>query len=195
MTRSFIAITIAVTGALMLSGCGGPIDTTGAVRVDDNAPSTINAADLAIVAEGVVLEQGFTVDINCGTDDVAFVVGTSLECDAFDEVSETSGAYTVTISSIDGTDYILDVVGSERTPTPPAGGALETPDAFAGLTADALSGPLGETPTVDCGTADIEIFEGQEVRCAYETSSGSGFVISTVTSFDGSYYEITVAEE
>lgn len=119
----------------------------------------------------------------------------SLECDAFDEVSETSGAYTVTISRIDGPDYEPDVVGSERTPTPPAESAFETAEAFAGLTADAPSGPLSETPVVDCGTDDIEIFAGQEVRCASETSSASGFVISTVTSFDGAFYEISVVEE
>lgn len=196
MTRSRAhALGLLIASALLLSGCASSIDTSGAVRVDDEAPTTINAADLAVVAEGVVAEQGFTVDIDCGTDEVPFAVGTSIECDAFDEVTETSGAYTVTISSIDGTEYVLDVVGSERTPTPPAGGAFETAEAFAGLTADALSGSLGETPVVDCGTADIEIFEGQEVRCAYETSSGSGFVISTVTSFDGAYYEISVVEE
>ncbi len=192
--RALVPGTI-LASLLLLSGCVGSIDTSGAVRVDDDVPTTINAADLALVAEGVVAEQGFTVDIDCGSDDVPFVVGTSLECDAFDEVSETSGAYTVTISSIDGTDYVLDVVGSERTPTPAAESALENAEAFAGLTADALSGPLGETPVVDCGTADIEIFAGQEVRCAYETSSGNGFVISTVTSFDGAFYEISVVEE
>lgn len=195
MTRSLaFAPGLLVLSALLLSGCVSDIDLSGAERVDDGAPTTINAADLALAAEGVVAEQGFTVDIDCGADDVPFDVGTSIECDAFDEVSETSGAYTVTISSIDGTEYVLDVVGSESTPTPPAT-ALETAEAFAGLTADALSGPLGETPVVDCGTVDIEIFEGQEVRCAYETSSGSGFVISTVTSFDGSTYEISVVEE
>lgn len=195
MRRSLVILPIAAV--LLVSACTGPIDTSGAERVDNDAPTTINAADLAQAAEGVVAEQGFTVDIDCGTDDVPFAVGTSLECDAFDEVSETSGAYSVTISSIDGTDYVLDVVGSESQPTPgpEPEPALETADAFAGLTADALSNALGETPVVDCGTADIEIFMGQEVRCAYTTSSATGFVISTVTSYDGSFYEISVAEE
>ncbi len=147
------------------------------------------------MAEGIVLEQGFTVDIDCGTDDVPFVVGTSLECDAFDEVSETSGAYTLTISSIEGTDYVLDVVGSERTPTTQPEPALESAEAFASLTAEAITDSLGEAPVVDCGTADIEIFTGQEVRCSYTTSSASGFVISTVASFDGSFYEISVVDE
>ncbi|WP_439565979.1 hypothetical protein [Microcella sp.] len=195
MTRTRTFAPALLAASLLLSGCAGSIDTSGAVRVDDGAPTTINAAELAIAAEGVVAEQGFTVDIDCGADDVPFVVGTSLECAAFDEATETSGAYTVTISSIDGTDYVLDVVGSEVAPTPPAESAFETAAAFAGLTADALSGPLGETPVVDCGTADIEIFTGQEVRCAYEASSGSGIVIATVTSFDGSFYEISVVEE
>ncbi len=93
-----------VFGALVLTECGGTI-ASNTERVD-GAPDTINAAELALAAEEVVLEQGFTVDIDCGTDDVPFVVGTSLECDAFDEVLETSGAYTVTISSIDGIDGI-----------------------------------------------------------------------------------------
>lgn len=193
MTRSFPHTVLPLAALLLLSGCAA-IDTSGAVRVDES-PSTINAADLAVTAEGVVADQGFTVDIDCGTEDVPFEVGTSLECDAFDEVSQTSGAYTVTISSIEGTDYVLDVAGSEAVPTPQPGSALESADAFAGLTADALSNSLGETPVVDCGTADIEIFTGQEVRCGYTTSNATGFVISTVTSFDGSFYEISVAEE
>lgn len=187
-------MTVAVAISMALAGCVGSVDTSDAIRVDDTVPSTINAADLAITAEGVVFEQGFTVDIMCGSDEVPFVVGTTIECDAFDEVSETSGAYTLTISSINGTDYVLDVVGSERTPTPPAA-ALESAEAFASLTAEAITASLGETPVVDCGTADIEIFEGQEVRCSYTTSVGTGFVISTVTSFDGVFYEISVAEE
>lgn len=196
MTRTrALAPAFVAASLLLLSGCVGDIDTSGAERVDDGAPATINAADLALTAEGVVAEQGFDVDIDCGTDDVAFAVGTSLECSAFDEASETSGAYTVTISSIDGSNYVLDVVGSDAEPTPAAESAFETAEAFAGLTADALSGPLGETPVVDCGTDDIEIFAGQEVRCAYETSSASGFVTSTVTSFDGAFYEISVVEE
>jgi hypothetical protein len=186
----------AAAGVLVLSGCAAPLDLSNAERVD-GVPSTINAAELALVAEGIVLEQGFTVDIDCGTDDVPFAVGTTLECDAFDEVSETSGAYTLTISSIDGTDYVLDVVGSERTPTPQPEpeAALESAAAFASLTADAITDSLGEVPVVDCGTADIEIFTGQEVRCSYTTSSATGFVLATVTSFDGSFYEISVVEE
>jgi hypothetical protein len=198
MISSSPRFTTLVAGAvaLVLSGCAGPIDLSDAERVD-GAPTTINAAELAVVAEGIVLEQGFSVDIDCGTDDVPFVVGTSLECDAFDEVSEASGAYTLTISSIEGTDYVLDVVGSERTPTaaPEPAPALESAEAFAGLTADAIAGSLGETPVVDCGSEDIEIFTGQEVRCSYTTASATGFVISTVTSFDGSFYEISVVEE
>lgn len=196
MTRSRDLVpALLAASLLLLTGCGGSIDTSGAERVDGGAPTTINAAELAVAAEGVVAEQGFTVDIDCGTDDVPFVVGTSLECSAFDAESETSGTYTVTISSIDGSDYVLEVVGSEAAPTPPAESAFETAEAFAGLAADALSGPLGETPVVDCGTDDIEIFTGQEVRCAYEASSASGIVIATVTSFDGSFYEISVVEE
>lgn len=185
---------LAALTAVALSGCVGGIDTTDAVRVDESV-STINAEELALTAEGIVLEQGFTVDIDCGTDDVPFEVGTTLDCSAFDEVSETSGSYTVTIVSIDGTDYELEVVGSDAQPTPPAGSAVETAAAFADLTAEAISASLGETPVVDCGADDIEIFVGQEVRCSYESSSSSGFVISTVTQFDGATYAIEVREE
>ena len=197
MKLSSFPVPVGVSLAVIafLAGCASPVDTTGAVRVDDDVPATIYAAELALTAEGVVAAEGFTVDIDCGTSDVPFVVGTVLECDAFDEISETSGAYTVSISSIDGTEYLLEVVGSERTPTPQPGEALEAAEAFAGLTADALSAGFGETPVVDCGTADIEIYAGQEVRCAYTTSSATGFVVSTVTSFDGSSYEISVVEE
>ncbi len=196
MTRiSFSAPIVLVAATLLLTACVPDIDTSGAVRAD--APTTINASELARVTEGIVLEQGFTVDIDCGTDDVPFVVGTSLDCSAVDEVSESSGTYTVTISSIDGTDYALDVVGSDAAPTPQSepNPVLEAADAFAGLTADAITESLGETPVVDCGTADIEIFTGQDVRCSYSTSSATGFVVVTVTSFDGSFYEISVVEE
>ncbi len=197
MTRTslrFAPVGLAAGAVLMLTGCIGSIDTSGAERVD-GARTTINAEELAVTAEGIVAEQGFTVDIDCGTEDVPFVVGTSLECAGFDEASETSGTYTVTITSIDGDVYGLDVVGSEAQPTPPAGAAFETASAFADLTAQAIADALGETPLVDCGTDDIEIFAGQEVRCAYESSTTSGFVIATVTEFDGSTYAIEVVEE
>lgn len=196
MTRTLrVLVPIALgASAFILSACSGPIDTSNAERVDV-APDTINAAELAGVAEGIVLEQGFAIEIDCGSDDVPFVVGTSIECAAFDPASETSGAYTVTIDSIDGTDYVLNVVGSESTPAPEPASALETASAFASLTADAITDSLGEAPVVDCGSADIEIFTGQEVRCSYTTSSATGFVLATVTSFDGSFYEISVVEE
>jgi hypothetical protein len=185
---------LAAVAVLALAGCVGSIDTSGAERVDGQ-PTTINARELAATAEGIVAEQGFTVDIDCGTDDVPFEVGTSLECSGFDEASETSGTYTVTITSVEGDVYGLDVVGSEADPTPPVDSAFETAAAFADLTAQAISDALGETPLVDCGADDVEIFVGQEVRCAYESSAASGFVIATVTEFDGSTYAIEVVEE
>jgi hypothetical protein len=196
MTRSLaLAPSLLIASALLLAGCAGPIDTTGAVSVDDDAPTTINAADLAIVAEDVIAGQGFTVDVDCGTEEVPFVEGTSLECTAFDEVSETSGAYTVTIRSIVGAEYELQVIGSESEPTPQPDAVFESIDAFNQLTAEAIAGTLGETPVVDCGTFDIEVFVGNEIRCGYTASSASGTVISTITSFDGSFYEISVVEE
>ena len=191
-SRAFVPGTI-LASLLLLSGCVGSIDTSGAVRVDDDAPTTINAADLAVVAEGVVAEQGFTVDIDCGTDDVPFVVGTSLECDALDAATGTTGTYSVTIRAIEGPDYELQVLGSDSEPRPDA--IFESVEAFNQLTAEALAPSLGETPVVDCGTFDIELFAGNEVVCGYTTSTAEGTVLSTVTSFDGSFYEISVVEE
>ncbi|UTT61938.1 hypothetical protein [Microcella humidisoli] len=183
----------AAAALLLLAGCAAPIDTSNAERVDGAV--TVPASDLALAAEGVVLEQGFTVEIDCGSADVPLEVGASVECSAFDPATESTGGYVVTITAVDGTDYEIEVVGSEATPQPAPESALESAQAFADLTAQAITDSLGEAPFVDCGTDDIEIFEGQDVRCAYETSSASGFVVATVTSFDGSFYEISVVEE
>lgn len=193
MSRRLSLAAGAAAALFLLAGCAGPIDTSGAERVDDAI--TVPASDLALAAEGVVLEQGFTVEIDCGSADVPLEVGASVECSAFDPATESTGGYVVTITAVDGTDYEIEVVGSEATPRPEPEPALESSQAFADLTAEAITDSLGEVPVVDCGPDDIEIFEGQEVRCAYETSSASGIVIATVTSFDGSFYEISVAEE
>ena len=184
----------AAAAAFLLAGCAGPIDTSQAERVDTEVTS-VTAAELAIAAQDVVAEQGFTVEIDCGSADVPLEVGASVECSAFDPATESTGGYTVTITAVEGTDYEIEVVGSEATPRPEPEPALETSQAFADLTAEAITESLGEVPVVDCGPDDIEIFEGQEVRCAYETSAASGIVIATVTSFDGTFYEISVAEE
>ena len=192
-----VPVGLAAAAVLALAGCAGSIDTSGAERVD----GTIPAADLALAAEGVVLEQGFTVDIDCGTGTVPFEVGAAVECTGVEESSGATGGYTVTITEIEGSDYRIEVVGSEAEPTEPTEpsepteSALESASAFADLTAQAITDSLGEVPLVNCGEEDIEIFVGQEVRCAYETSAGSGFVIATVTEFDGSSYAIEVVEE
>lgn len=198
MTRPLPRIALAGLGAalaLSLSGCFGSIDTTGAVSVDPDAPATIAASELATVAEGIVLEQGFTVEIDCGMGDVPFEVGSSIECAGVDPATGEAGTYTLTISSIDGTDYVLDVAGSAAEPEPQPESAFESAAAFADLTAEAITSSLGERPVVDCGTEDIEIFVGQEVRCYYETSANAAFIIVTVTEFDGASYAIEVREE
>lgn len=186
MTR--LPVVVVASSVLLLSGCFGPLD----VSVDDGAPTTVSAAELASTAEDVVLGQGFTVEIDCGSDAVPLAVGTSLECSGLDAATGATGTYTLTITSVDGADYVLSVVGSEV----PAGDAVFEPaTVFAQLTAQAVTDFFGEEPIVDCGTDDIEIFVGQEVRCAYSTSTASGFVISTITSLEGTVYEFSVTEE
>lgn len=188
---SSIAVVAAV---LVLGGCAAPLDLSDAQRVDDEAPSTISSVDLAIAAERVVADDGFVVQIDCGAVELPFVVGTSVECSAVDPATGEQGGYTVTITSIDGVDYGLEVVGS-AVDAPAVDSALELASAFADLTAQAITDSLGEYPTVDCGTADIEIFVGQEVRCAFTISTRSGLVLATVTDFDGTSYQISVIEE
>ena len=185
MNRSIVVMSAA--SVLLLSGCSGLLD------LDDGSPSTINAAEIAAAAEGVVLDQGFTVEIDCGNDDVPLAVGTSLECDALDPATGTTGGYTVTITSVQGADYQIEVVGSEAGPADDA--VFEPASAFAELTGQAITDSLGETPVIDCGTEDIELFAGNEVLCSYSTSTASGYVVSTITSFDGEFYEISVREE
>lgn len=194
--RQLAPAAVAVVG-LVLAGCSSPIDTSDAVRVDDPAPTTISGLDLALAAEGVVAEQGFDVVIDCGTDDVPLEVGTSVECAGVDTASGAEGSYTVTIVAVDGADYEIEVVGSEAQPAEPSepASAFESAANFAGLVASLVTEQTGEEATVDCGTADIEIFVGQEVRCGYETASFMGTLIATVTEFDGSNYSISVVDE
>ncbi len=184
----------------LLAGCSADVDTSGAVRVDDPAPTTLTAQELSIAAESVVAEQGFDVVIDCGTADVPLVVGTVVECSGLEPASGAEGSYTVTITSVDGLDYSIDVVGSEATPSEPSepsepAAALESAQAFAELVASLVAEQAGEDAVVDCGVDDIEIFVGQEVRCAYETASFMGVAIATVTLFDGENYEISVVDE
>lgn len=196
MNARIIAPTLlALLAAPLLAGCAADVDTSGAVRVDQ--PSSVTADELATAAEGVVAEQGFDVDIDCGADDVPLEVGTTVECAGVETATGAEGSYTVTITSVDGAEYGLEVVGSAAQPSDPAAPepALESAAAFTELVASLVTDQTGEEATVDCGTADIEIFEGQEVRCGYETASYMGVLIATVTLFDGSYYEISVADE
>ncbi len=196
MNARIIAPTLlALLAAPLLAGCAADVDTSGAVRVDQ--PTSVTADELATAAEGVVADQGFYVDIDCGADDVPLEVGTTVECAGFDEASETSGTYTVTITSVDGADYGIEVVGSAAQPSDPAAPepALGSAAAFTELVASLVTDQTGEEATVDCGTADIEIFVGQEVRCGYETASFMGTLIATVTEFDGSNYSISVVDE
>jgi len=199
MIRSLPRLALAGLGgaalALSLTGCFGSIDTTGAVPVEET-PSTIPAFELALDAERIVEEQGVLVTMDCGDGDIPFVVGTTVECSAFDSSISESRSYTVTITSIDGARYSLDVVGpaAEPSPSEPAS-AIEPIDAFTAFVVDTLTPVLGEQPLVDCGTEDIEIFIGQEVRCSYETSDNSAFIIVTVSLFDGESYGIDIVEE
>lgn len=196
MNARIIAPTLlALLAAPLLAGCAADVDTSGAVRVDQ--PTSVTADELATAAEGVVAVQGFDVDIDCGADDVPLEVGTTVECAGVETATGAEGSYTVTITSVDGAEYGLEVVGSAAQPSDPAAPepALESAAAFTELVASLVTDQTGEEATVDCGTADIEIFEGQEVRCGYETASYMGVLIATVTLFDGSYYEISVADE
>lgn len=181
----------------LLAGCSADIDTSGAVRVDDAIPTTVTGQELSIAAEGVVAEQGFDVVIDCGTADVPLEVGTVVECPGVDPASGAEGSYTITITSVDGADYTIEVVGSEAEPTEPTdpAAAFESAEAFASLAASLVAEQAGEDAVVDCGVDDIEIFVGQEVRCTYETASFMGALIATVTEFDGSNYSISVVDE
>lgn len=196
-TRSLVPVLLVSLSAASLAACSSGIDTSGAVRVDDAAPTTITGQELAIAAEGVVAEQGFDVVIDCGADDIPLEAGTVVECAGVDTASGAEGSYTVTITSVDGAEYSIEVVGSEAAPNEPTSPepALESAQAFAELVASVVADQAGEDAVVDCGADDIEIFVGQEVRCGYETASYLGVAIATVTAFDGANYEISVVDE
>lgn len=189
----------ALLAAPLLAGCAADIDTTGAVRVDDAALTSISAGELALAAEGVVAEQGFDVVIDCGAEEIPLAVGTVVECAGVETTTGAEGSYAVTITSVDGADYGIEVVGSAAAPSEPSEPAvepaLESAQAFADLVASVVAEQAGEDAVVDCGADDIEIFEDQEVRCAYETASFMGVAIATVTFFDGANYEISVVDE
>ncbi len=189
---NYLRVVVAVPAVLLLSGCSATIDLSDPVLANDGAPTTISASELASTAERVILEQGFAAEVDCGTETVPLVVGTSLECAGLDPATGATGTYILTITSVEGSDYVLNVTGSEA---PSTDAVFESGAAFADLTAQAISSWFGEAPAVDCGADDIELFEGQEVLCAYQTSTASGYVVSTVSSFDGSRYEISVVEE
>lgn len=172
-----------------LTGCSFNIGTPTAV--DDD---TIAVSELAALAEKRIFDDfGAEVDIDCGSSEVPFEVGTVVECTGVEVGDDQVIPVTLEIVLVDDDYYEIDITTGEPVATTGGDGTeVFVPAAdFEDTVATALESVLGERVAPQCGRADVEIVVGSQMICAVVMSSGFGEALVTITSFDGSTYEIT----
>lgn len=187
--RTASALAAAAFALVALAGC---------------APATLTASaeDIADLAEGALEEQvGSRPDIDCGTGDIELKKGLVIDCTLTDPVSGDRFDAPVTIATIQGNTYTIDVqVGDapidpptpESTVEPQTGDNPTVPGTdIADLAAGALESILGFLPIIECPDAEVEVFVGNSVVCAFAEDDGTQHEVRIdITEFDGSTYAI-----
>lgn len=174
------AVALAV---LALSGCSAP------------ATPTVSAADFESVAAGPLSEQWDSVAaIQCGREDIAVVEGTTVDCIAHNPNSALDYRTAVTITSVKGSKYTVDVVVGDVITDDDTSGAPTVPGAnLAELASSALEPKLGYKPLVDCGTEPVAIVLDGTIDCVATGSDGVDYPATiTVTEVTETGYDIDV---
>lgn len=97
-----LAVTTALA-AVLLAGCVPA------------ATITVPASAIAETAEGALEQQvGSRPDVDCGTADIEVRTGAVVDCVLTDPVTGDRFAAPVTIESVDGTEYSIDVQVAEE---------------------------------------------------------------------------------
>lgn len=193
MTNRILSLAVVtVASALMLTACSLSVTpTVSASKVAETAEDALEA------------EVGIRPDMDCGTEAVKLVDGTTVDCILTDPGSGTEIDAVVTISKVKGTNFTVNVKvadvpienGSDPKPTessaPDPDAPVVTGDAFAEVVVKALTTQLGYTPTVQC-FLDVAIIEGATTNCTLTDDKGEVHdVLATIDEFDGSTYSIT----
>ncbi|MBX9470688.1 hypothetical protein [Microcella sp.] len=178
--RVLSATTLGSAVVLALTACSFSI----------GAPATIPAGDVAALAEGTIRDEvGAEIELDCGTEEVAFEVGTVLNCTGTEVGLDQQIPVRVEIVLIDGDYYEIDIT-SEGAPEPQTESGFVSSADFQEVVASALEQVVGERGVVNCGPDDVEIFVGAELICSVVLSDGFAETLVRVTAFDGSTYEI-----
>ena len=175
---------VVALAVLTLSGCSAP------------GTPTVSATEFEAVAAGPLSEQwDSVVAIECGTDDIAIVEGTVVDCIAHNPNSALDYETAVTITSVDGSKYSVDVVvGDVISDDDETSGAPTVPGAnLAELASSALEPKLGYKPVVDCGTQPVAIVLDGTIDCVATGSDGVDYPATiTVTEVTETGYDIDV---
>lgn len=193
MVRVLIVGTVMVS-ALGLGGC--------TVTVGGGTPTTVGAAKVADTVEGILEEQaGRRPDVDCGTDDFALEEGASRTCTLTDPQSGLQYDAAVKLSEVKGTDFRVDVSVADQpnnasaAPTESAGtdtlvlGADEIARTAESALADQVQGDF----QLVCGNGDLQISAGDVIDCIYSDAEGDRDASVTITSVNGTDYELSVS--
>ena len=173
-------VVLGVAVALSLAACSFSI----------GSPATIPASDVAALAESTIRDDlGAEIELDCGTAEVAFEVGTVLTCTGTEVGFDQQIPVRLEIVLIDGDYYEIDIT-SEGVPEPQAESGFVASADFQEVVASALEQIVGERGVVNCGPDDVEIFVGAELVCSVVLPDGFAEAAVRVTAFDGSTYEI-----
>lgn len=193
MTNRTISLAVAgFLSVLLLSGCTFP------------AYLTVSAARVATAAEKAVESKTASPSaIDCGTDSVKLVDGTTVDCILTDPKTGDRFASPVTIVEVSGADFAVRVDIAEiptnraHTPTPTEtpvpiaeGSPLVSADILAALVVKALSPQLDYVPEVSC-VLDAALVVGNTTDCSLTDDQGEvRDVLVEITAFDGANYSI-----
>lgn len=187
-------VTVIPVAILLLSGCTA------------SGNLTVPASKMASTAATALLEQtGVDPVLHCGTESVALVVGTTVDCTATDPTTGSVFDAVATISKVDGTEFTVsvkvadtprgsdsDVPADESAADGPAADVITVPAAdIAQVAVGALAPKLGFTPTINCSEG-VDLVVGNTVRCMFTADDGTKSTVNIeITKVDGADYSIS----
>jgi hypothetical protein len=159
-----------------------------------HANLTVPASEVATQAAKLLQKQvgsKTAPSVDCGKGDVDLVVGTKVDCTLTDPVDASKYDTMITVTKVKGTDYSVHVKvadsakGDSAVPTVPASQIDD-------LAETAIEQSSGERPTIDCGSQQLPIVQGNVFNCtATSTVTGDVYTATiTVTTVSGNDFHI-----
>ncbi|CAN5320156.1 hypothetical protein BH11ACT3_BH11ACT3_03580 [soil metagenome] len=193
MRSRILSLTVLGAVALTLAGC--TFSLTPQVR-------TATPDEVAKTSEDALeKEVGTRPDIDCGQDPIPLKVNTDITCVLTDPTTELEFDIVITFTKVESDGkYALDLQVADAPnnapeptvePTDPDAAPTVTGDDIAGLVVQALTPGLGFVPAVSCPEQVVQVVIDNTTYCSYDDDAGSHDVEVTITSFDGSNYEIS----